>query len=314
MDRRRFLNLTTAGGLALVLMGHSPYRQWQVYRKQRLIIVTAADAPEASAIGEALAALLATELPESRAMAARARDSLEVVKLLASGQLDVALLSPVDARQALDGRGRFADNGAVALRALANLGSQLFVCLADFPTARAYELARIVAEHGRGLERTVAAAGPRGAALRDATPKDAAARDAAAIGSAARDVGESVTIPWHPGALEYSRGPAPFQGVADKVVSAFSAATDGVRNVRIDIRRRDVAPAADVAIVGVLGMDIKPKEGPAWYSIRLLFGQRDGRWEFLHAYHELPAEGPVWDQGGEWYRAIVERALASPGR
>jgi hypothetical protein len=294
MDRRRFLSLTIAAGSGLVLMGHSPYRQWQVYRKQRLIIVTAVDAAEASAIGDALAALLATELPESRAMAARARDSIEIVKLLASGQLDLALLSPADARQALEGRGRFAENGAVALRALANLGSQLFVCLADFPTPRAHELARTVAEHGRSLERTAAAA-----ALRDAAPRGAE---------------EAVTIPWHPGALEYSQGSAPFEGVADKVVSAFAGATDGVRNVRIDMRRRDVAPAADVAIVGVLGMDIKPKEEPAWYSIRLLFGQRDGRWEFLRAYHELPAEGPVWEHGGEWYRAIVERALASPQR
>jgi hypothetical protein len=298
MDRRRLVNLTAVAGVALVLMGHSPYRQWQVYRQQRLIIVTSAAEPQASAIGETLAELLATHLPDSRAMAARTRDSVEIVNLLASGQLDLALLTPTDARHALEGRGRFAANGAVALRALASLGAHLFVCRADFPAGRAYDLARIVGEHGRGLERGAVTAAPGG-------------REKPVITAPGGD-GETVAIPWHPGALEYYQGPPPFQDVADKVVNAFSAATDGVRNVRIDIRRRDVAPADDVTIVGVLGMDIKPKDGPAWYSIRLLFGQRDRRWAFLRAYHELPAEGPVWDQGGEWYRAVVERALASP--
>jgi hypothetical protein len=311
MDRRRFVSLTAAAGAALVLMGHSPYRQWQVYRQQRLIIVTSAERPEASAIGEALAALLATHLPDSRAMSARARDSVEIVKLLASGQLHLALLTPTEARQAFEGGGRFAEDGAVALRALASLGSHLFVCRADFPDARAYDLARTLGEHGRGLgfrgapdgsgrglERTAVAAAPGGRAEPAVT--------------APGGHGDPMPIPMHPGALEYYQGSPPFQAIADKVVSAFSTATDGVRNVRVDLRRRDVAPAADVTIVGVLGMDIKPKDGPAWYSIRLLFGQRDGRWMFLRAYHELPAEGPVWDQGGEWYRSVVERALASP--
>ena len=101
----------------------------------------------------------------------------------------------------------------------------------------------------------------------------------------------------------------PFQEVAARVVDAFSAETIGVRNVRIDIRRRDMAPEASVTLIGVLGMDIKPADGSAWYSIRLLFGQRDGRWSYLKAYHELPAEGPVWADAGAWYRTVAERAL-----
>jgi hypothetical protein len=103
--------------------------------------------------------------------------------------------------------------------------------------------------------------------------------------------------------------PQPFQEVAARVVEVFSTETTGVRNVRIDIRRRDMAPEASVTLVGVLGMDIKPKDGSAWYSIRLLFGQRDGRWSFLKAYHELPSEGPVWAEASVWYRTVAERAL-----
>ena len=93
------------------------------------------------------------------------------------------------------------------------------------------------------------------------------------------------------------------------LVDAFSTETGGVRNVRIDIRRRDMAPEADVTLVGVLGMDIKPRDGSTWYSIRLLFGQRQGRWSFLKAYHELPADGPVWTEASGKYRAVAERAL-----
>jgi hypothetical protein len=110
-------------------------------------------------------------------------------------------------------------------------------------------------------------------------------------------------------ATAHAEPPQPFQEVATRVVDAFSTETTGVRNVRIDIRRRDMAPEASVTLVGILGMDIKPKDGSAWYSIRLLFGQRDGRWSFLKAYHELPSEGPVWAEASGWYRTVAERAL-----
>lgn len=105
-----------------------------------------------------------------------------------------------------------------------------------------------------------------------------------------------------------------FNAIAEKVVGAFTTGTDRVRNVKIDFRRRDTAPDSDVTIVGVLGIDIKPKDGPAWYSIRLLFGQRDGRWSFLTAYHELPSEGPTWVEASGAYRAIVEQAIGPSGR
>lgn len=105
-----------------------------------------------------------------------------------------------------------------------------------------------------------------------------------------------------------------FQFVAERVAAAFTEATDGVRNVKFDIRRRDTAPEADVTIVGVLGMDIKPKNGPAWYSIRLVFGQRGRDWTYLKAYHELPGDKPMWTEGGDWYRGVAERAIGNAGR
>jgi len=254
MDRRGFVRLLGLTGAACGVMGHSPYRQWQAYRKSRLIIVISAADAAASRVGEAVAEVLARELPQSRAMAARAADAVEIVKLLTSDQLEIALLSADDAREAAAGRGRFAREGPLPLRTLAIVGDYRLVARADFPEARAEPIARVIAEH------------------------------------------------WRP--------PEPFADVAARVVEAFTAETHGVRNVRVDIRRRDTAPDSDVTIVGVLGMDIRPKDDPAWYSIRLLFGQRHGRWSFLKAYHELPGEGPVWTEAGGWYRRVAEHAIA----
>ncbi len=253
MHRRQFVRLLGVAGAACGVMGHSPYRQWQAYRKSRLIIVASAADDGAYRAGEAVAALLARELPQSRAMVARAADAVEIVKLLASEQLEVGLLSAGEAHDAAEGRGRFVREGPLALRTLAAVGDYRLVARGDFPDARAEPITRALAEH------------------------------------------------W--------RAPEAFEVIAARVVEAFTAETRGVRNVRIDLRRRDTAPESDVTLVGVLGMDIRPKDDPAWYSIRLLFGQRQGRWSFLKVYHELPGAGPVWTEAGGWYRTVAEQAV-----
>ena len=253
MDRRTFVRLLALPLAACGVLGHSPYRQWQAYRKSRLIIATSAADAGSHQLGEAIAALLARELPDSRALAARASDAREIVKLLASDQLEVAVLTAGEAGDVEAGRGPVAVDSALPLRTLAVLGSYVLVARADFPDAKAEPIARTLAER------------------------------------------------WRP--------PRPFEEVASRVVDAFTAETAGVRNVRVDIRRRDMAPEADVTLVGVLGMDIRPKDDPAWYSIRLLFGQRDGQWSFLKAYHELPGPGPVWTEASGWYRAVAEHAV-----
>jgi TRAP-type uncharacterized transport system substrate-binding protein len=183
MDRRKFLHLVSGLGVGLLGMGHSPYRQWFVYRRVRLFILTSAAEAPSYPLGEAVAALLAAHLPESRAMAARARDSVEIVKLLASEQLDVALLTPGDARAALEGTGPFAEEGPLRLRALAALGSHLLVCRDDLPGAKAYDIARTLAEHGRTLPIPVPDPVPAGA--------------------------PALPIPLHAAVLDYFEGRAP---------------------------------------------------------------------------------------------------------
>jgi TRAP-type uncharacterized transport system substrate-binding protein len=112
-------------------------------------------------------------------MMARARDINDVVRLLASKQLDTALMREEDASAAFGGAGRFADNGKVPLRALAQFGAYLFVCRDDLPKPNGFQIAETIAEQWRAIDAKLVA-GASG-------PKPLS----------------SVRIPIHSGALEY---------------------------------------------------------------------------------------------------------------
>ena len=140
VSRRGWLRAAGAGGLWLVLSGHSPYRQWEVYRKTRLVLLTSAADPQSVQLGSALAKMYLQHLPESRATMARARDGNDLVRLLASRQLDIAVMREPDAHAALAGQAPYADSGGVRLRALAALGEHLFVCREEVPNGSAYML------------------------------------------------------------------------------------------------------------------------------------------------------------------------------
>jgi hypothetical protein len=182
IDRRRVLAFALVGPAGLALMGHSPYRQWQVFRRSRLIIVSSAADPPSWEVAEAVAGLLATHLPETRALASRAADTAAIVSLLSSRQLDVGILGPSDATDALHGRGRFAEEGPVPLRGLARLGEYLFVCREDFPAANAWQIARALTERWGDIPAALLA------------------------GAAGPDPGAATPVPVHRAALEFYQG------------------------------------------------------------------------------------------------------------
>ena len=181
MTERRLLALSLLGAAAALLPGHSPYRQWYAYRAKHLVVVTDEARPGALAVATAVATAIAARWPETKAVAAAARTPREVVRLLSSGQLQVGLLPAADAREAFDGRGNFADDGKVPLRAVAMLGGDLLVVLENCDRQRAYDIAQALAESRDGV--------PVGEkpSLRGPAP-----------------------IPFHPGALDYlEAGAAP---------------------------------------------------------------------------------------------------------
>jgi TRAP-type uncharacterized transport system substrate-binding protein len=179
LNRRGWLRAAGAGALWLALCGHSPYRQWDVYRKTRLVLLTTAADPQSVRLGSALAKLYLQRLPESRATMARARDGNDLVRLLASRQLDIAVMREPDAHAALAGKAPYADAGGVRLRALAALGEHLFVCREEVPAGSVYMLVEALADGWGDIDPALVhkAPGPRPAS--------------------------NLSVPLHPGAAEY---------------------------------------------------------------------------------------------------------------
>ncbi len=161
-------------------MGHSPYRQWAVYRETHLVIVSDDGAPGAAAACEAIARAIAASAPRTRAVAAEAHSAADVVRLLRSRQLPLGLLLAGDAADALLARGPFAGEPPLPLRALAAVGPYRLVALDDFPAAWAAEIARALAERQpAGAPPIAADAAPiplHPGAPRPATPASAPAR------------------------------------------------------------------------------------------------------------------------------------------
>lgn len=164
MSRRLCLRLLGAGAASWLLAGHSPYRQWDVYRKARLVLLVSATDQTSARLVQALVPIFAQRLPESRATSARARDINDLVRLLASKQLEVALMREGDAYAALAGDAPFADNGRVALRTLGALGDyHLLVCREEVPDSAAYMLVEALAERWHDIDPALVrqASGPK---------------------------------------------------------------------------------------------------------------------------------------------------------
>lgn len=181
MYRRAFLRTVFVGAVVLFTMGHTPYKQWQTYRKQHLLILTnRADA--SYPLGKQVAEILATHLPESKARVARAPHLQRVASLISTKQLDVALLKPADAVALMHGKAPFDNFDPVPLRTIIGLGDYFLVCRDDFPDAHAYLVAKTLSTHREQFTEPVWPA--RNDGYPDAEPR----------------------VPFHPGALDYYQG------------------------------------------------------------------------------------------------------------
>jgi hypothetical protein len=176
--RRAFLRGAAAVAVWLAASGHTPYRQWVVYRRRRLLIGCSKTEPASYDLAKRLVAVLDERLPESRARVSRAPDKFRLASLLSTDQMQVALLTGDDARALAAGREPFRDYGAVPLAALYGCGDDyLLVGRADFPEHHAYLVSRAL---------DAAPGGVPGGAL---PPPDGVAG-----------------LPTHPGTVAYARG------------------------------------------------------------------------------------------------------------
>ena len=161
--RRTFLSrgLRAAGALGLwvALGAHTPYRQWTVYRKRHLLILSSKTDPEGFRLCQAVAETLAEHLPDSKARPSRAPNFARVASLLGTRQMDVALV-PRE-RAATLGAGGASGAGPFELLRLFDFGAHALVSRAEFPEAHAYLLVRTLDEHRERLPvKWAAPAGP----------------------------------------------------------------------------------------------------------------------------------------------------------
>ena len=154
MKRRKFLQ-GGVGTLALLpVLGHTPFPQWKVYRKLHLFIVVNRQDAVACEVADGIALTLATELPESRAMVTRARDSLRLASLISTQQLDVALVHRDELVAWRQGQSPYNQLEPVELRELFAVEDYVLISRDDFLPEHAAVVAQTLEDH-ENLVRTV---------------------------------------------------------------------------------------------------------------------------------------------------------------
>ena len=147
MRRRQLLKTGLIAGAWFATGAHTPYRQWQVYRRRHLLIgCSKADAPTYP-LAQRIAEVLAVELPESSARVTRGPDPWRLASLLTSGQLELVLLAAADVAALRDGRAPFEAFGPTDLNALFAFGDHFLVCRPDFPDHHAYQVVQALSEN-----------------------------------------------------------------------------------------------------------------------------------------------------------------------
>ncbi|MGI9332693.1 MAG: hypothetical protein ACR2RL_05985 [Gammaproteobacteria bacterium] len=151
MHRRSLLKLGIAAASVVAATGHTPYKQWKVYRQKHLLIGTSRADEPTYPLGKRIARLLEQHLPQSKARVARARTVHRLVSLLSTGQIPVLLVSVPDAVAIAAGEQAFEAFGPLDVRALYRVGDHLLVTRADFPGHHAWMLVHTLSEYGATL-------------------------------------------------------------------------------------------------------------------------------------------------------------------
>jgi hypothetical protein len=136
---------------ALPALAHTPYAQWDVFRKSNLQLLTShADLP-GDDTGELWVEVLREKLPLSRAMVSRAHDMPRIAALLKTNQSNLAVLSYMHARLMFTGSAPFEDYAPLILEVLVDNGQHLLVARPDLPAHHGYLIAAALTNETRRL-------------------------------------------------------------------------------------------------------------------------------------------------------------------
>lgn len=146
MQRRQFIARAAALLSAVLLpdqsaFAHTPYAQWDIFRKRHLQILTSHGDLAGDDIGELWVEILRDKLPLSRAMVSRARDMPRIAALLKTNQSKLAVLSYEHAQQMFKGAAPFEEYIPMPLEVLIDDGKYLLVTRADLPLHHGFLIA-----------------------------------------------------------------------------------------------------------------------------------------------------------------------------
>ena len=139
LTRRGCFKYVAVAGVAWIGSGHAAYRQWIVYRSERLMIVAGRMEPEAFPLTKSLADDLRVTIPEARAEATRTPTLRHITRLLSSRQIEVAVVTEEQAGTMARGEGEASRDGPVPLRVVAFLAAPyVLICHAEFQRDQVY--------------------------------------------------------------------------------------------------------------------------------------------------------------------------------
>ena len=120
-------------------LGHTPYRQWVIYRQKHLLIGAHRGDEGTYAHAKIIVAALEKELPDARARIARGPRPQRIASLMATGQLLISVLAEEDADLMSMARPPFEGYRPTPLRQLATLdGTYHLFASPDLPPDHAY--------------------------------------------------------------------------------------------------------------------------------------------------------------------------------
>jgi len=151
LTRREVLVALAAGAIAPAAQAHTMFSQWVVYRQKHLLIGSHRKDPVTYDLSQELVLTLEHLLPEASARSARAPRPERLASLLATRQLELAILSVDNAEQMQSGTGDFAPYGAIPLTLVTDLKSHLLVAHEDFTRHHAWLVAAALDEVGFGV-------------------------------------------------------------------------------------------------------------------------------------------------------------------
>ena len=122
----------------LVLSAHTPWGQYQVYRQKHLLIMSTISDEPTYPFSRRLVTAINVALPEARARPARAKHFERLHSLFATKQMQVMLLSRMNAEEALKGGGPFSEYGALTFKILYQFGELQLLAQTDFPVEHAW--------------------------------------------------------------------------------------------------------------------------------------------------------------------------------